>query len=389
MAALAACQFSFTNPAERLGVGQISGRTVADPLASGTAAPVGGISVSLKGSTYDQVTHDTGRFTLIPLPAGKHTLLFRKDTSLALVRHVEVGLGPGGQPDGVTLGDVLIPFAGSLSGTVSVTDHDGLAVDEASGETAEVAYGRFQLDAVSLGDHVIKVGLLDGATGDEWVGGPEGVTLGPGAEAAVTALGFLPLHLASSAPGTVRFRVVSLHPDIPASAIAITVSELLRGPLGGVPAPDPGGTVEVVAAEGVYQVQIAPPAAFAGVVPTPPAATAVVVAGELADLGTLYLVPVAVPAAAQLLCQAAEDCAPTGACAGGSCQGWSPPVVVPARTPLCQLRTDFCSPAQPCTTGAGLAGACASIGSGSYQACIPCGTECTADGIDIHLGSCP
>jgi hypothetical protein len=385
--ALAACQFSFTNPAERLGVGQISGRTVADPLASGTVAPAGGISVSLKGSTYDQVTHDTGRFTLIPLPAGEHTLLFRRDTSLALVRHVEVGLGPGGQPDGVTLGDLLVPFAGSVAGTTS-DDHDGVVVDETTGLTGDVGGGRFRLDAVSLGDHVFKVGEVYTSTAEEWVGGPAGLSLGPDAQSAVTVLGVIPVHAVTASPGSIRFRVVSLLPAIATADIAVTATEVLRGPLASVPTPGSDGQVQLEAAEGIYRVAIAPPAAHAGEVTAPPAATAVVIAGEVADLGTLYLVPPGMPAAAQLLCQAAGDCGPTGACTAGSCQSWAPPAVAPARTPLCTLRTDFCSPTYPCTTAEGLAGQCNAVGSGTYQTCVSCGTDCTADGIDLYSGGC-
>jgi hypothetical protein len=385
--ALASCQFTFSNPAERLGVGQISGRTVADPLATGKASPSGGISVSLKGSTFDQVTHDTGYFTLLPLPVGQHTLLFRRGTSLALVRHVEVGLGPGGQPDGVSLGDVLVPFAGSLTGTTAVI-HDGVVVDEATGLTGEVSGGNFRLDAVSLGDHVLKVGEVYSWTSEEWVGGPARLTLGPDAQAATTRLGIIPVHLATVATGAIRLRVVSLLPSIAAADVTVTVSEALRGPLASVPAPDAGGQVRLDAAEGIYQVAIAPPAAHAAEVTAPPAATAVVIAGEVADLGTLYLVPPGVPAAAQLLCQAPADCLPAGSCAAGSCRGWNPPPAAPARLPLCPLQMDYCSNGNACTTSDGLPGLCLAVGSGTFQTCVPCGAACTVDGTDLYTGGC-
>ena len=385
--ALSSCPYSFSNPVDRLGVGQISGRTVADPLATGKASPQGGISVSLKGSTFDQVTHGTGYFTLIPLPAGLHTLLFRQGTALSLVRHVEVGLGPNGQPDAVSLGDVLVPFGGSVAGTTS-DYHSGVVVDETTGLTGEVSGGRFRLDAVSLGDRVFKVGEVDTSTSEEWVGGPVGISLGPDAQAAVTELGVIPVHAVTASPGTIRFRVVSLLPAIAAGDILVTVTEVLRGPLASLPAPDAQGQVEFETAEGIYQVAIAPPAAYAGQVTAPPAATAVAIAGQVADLGTLYLVPPGLPAADQLLCQAAADCLPRGTCATGSCQNWSPPVVAPARVPLCPLRLDFCSATNPCTTAEGLPGQCQAVGTGTYQTCVPCGTECTVDGTDLYAGGC-
>jgi len=385
--ALTSCPYSFTNPVDGLGVGQISGRTVADPLATGQASPVGGISVSLKGSTFDQVTHDTGYFTLIPLPAGEHTLLFRQGTNLSLVRHVEVGLGPNGQPDGVSLGDVLVPFAGSVAGTTS-DYNSGVVVDETSGLTADVSSGRFRLDAMSLGDHLFKVGEVNTSTAGEWVGGPVGISLGSDAQAAVTELGVIPVHEVTPSTGTVRFRAVSLLPALAPSDILVTVSEVLRGPLAPAPAPAADGQVEVALAEGIYLVAIAPPSAQAGEVSAPPAATAVVIAGQVADLGSLYLVPPGLPAAAQLLCQVAADCLPGGTCSAGSCLNWSPPAVAPARTPLCQLRLDYCGAGQACTTADGLAGQCSAVSTGPYQTCVPCGTDCTADGIDLYVGGC-
>ena len=145
---------------------------MADLAVTGAAQAAPGVSVSVKGSAYDQVTHDTGRFTMIPLPAGRHTLLFRKGTEFALTRSVEVALGPDGQPDGVSLGDVEIPFAASVRGRLVGADSavGGTMVDETTGLTAP-APGRFQLDVLSLGEHVLKFGMVGVAPGEEWLGG--------------------------------------------------------------------------------------------------------------------------------------------------------------------------------------------------------------------------
>lgn len=382
--ALAGCQYGFSNPAERLRPGQVSGRAVSDPLSGGTPAPAAGISVSLQGSTFDQVTHDTGRFVLIPLPAGHHRLMFRQGTALALVRHVEVALGRDGQPEGVSLGDVVLPFAAAVSGSVTETFHDGVVVDEATGQLGSVYFGRFQLGGVSLGEHLLKVGLLE-PPDQEWVGGPIGFTLGPEAQSSVSRLAVLPVRPATAAAGLLRFRVASIAPGIDAADAVVSVAEALRGPVAGVPAPDAHGDVELSVPEGVYLVSIAPPAGATGV-PAPPPATGVVIAGETADLGTLYLVASSVTLAAQYLCQEQADCGQRGSCDAGACLGWAPPAVAPARLPLCELRSDFCSAGQPCTIG-GLPGLCQSPGGGE-QACIPCGTACTPDGTAVLGGSC-
>ncbi len=382
--ALVGCQYSYSNPAEQLRPGQVSGRAVSDPLGSGATAPAAGISVSLQGSTFDQVTHDTGRFALIPLPAGHHRLMFRQGTALALVRHVEVGLGRDGQPEGVSLGDVVLPFAAAVSGAVTEAFHQGVVVDEATGQVGSVYYGRFELGGVSLGAHLLKVGLVE-APDQEWVGGPIGFSLGPEAQSSVSRLAILPVRPATSAIGLLRFRVASIAPGIDAADAVVTVTEALRGPVAGVPAPDADGDVVLQVPEGVYLVSIAPPASATGV-PAPPPATGVVIAGETADLGTLYLVASSVTLAAQYLCQEQADCGQRGSCAGGACLDWTPPSVAPARLPLCELRSDYCSTGQPCTVG-GLPGLCLSPGGGN-QVCVPCGTACTADGTAVLTGSC-
>jgi hypothetical protein len=382
---LAGCQYGFSNPAEQLHPGQVSGRAVSDPLSSGTVVPAAGVSVSLQGSTFDQVTHDTGRFALIPLPVGHHRLMFRQGTELALVRHVEVALGRDGQPEGVSLGDVVLPFAAAVAGSVTETFHPGVVVDEATGQAGSVYFGRFELGGVSLGEHLLKVGLVE-APDQEWVGGPVGFSLGPEAQSAVTRMAVLPVRPATAATGLLRFRVASIAPGITAADAVVTVAEALRGPVAGVPAPDARGDVELTVPEGVYLVSIAPPSTASGV-PSPPPATGVVISGETADLGTLYLVASSVTLAAQYLCQEQADCGQRGSCDAGACLGWTPPAVAPARLPLCELRSDYCSPGQACTVG-GLPGRCLSPGGGD-QACVPCGTACTADGIAaLDAGSC-
>lgn len=392
--AFAACQFSYTNPAERLRAGEVSGRTVADLAVTGTAQPAAGVSVSIKGSAFDQVTHDTGRFTMLPLPPGRHTLLFRKGTELALTRNVEVELGPDGQPDGVTLGDVEVPFAASVRGRIAGGTQvvGGTAVDETTGLTV-AAPETFQLDVLSQGEHVLKFGLV-GSLGKEWVGGPVVVRLEPPDQSSVVRLADVVVHPATSSTGRIRFRLVSLHPQLAPAQMLVTVTEQVRGVLApdAVPAPDASGWVDLEAAEGIYQVAIAAPAPYDAAVAAPQPATAVVVAGELADLGSLYLVPPDVRAAAQYLCATGDDCGKGGVCTDGSCpRNWNPPPAAPASLPICPGPYD-CTAGTACFDDTGRPGFCVATAGTTYASCLGCGLgACTADGIATTLPSplCP
>jgi len=375
--ALAACKYGYDNPAERLEAGMISGRTVADPGATGTAHPSGGIGVSLKGSAFDQVTHDTGRFSILPLPPGQHTLLFRHGAQLALVRRVRVELGADGQPDGVALGDVPVPFAAVIEGTVDDTQHGGVVVDEITGLGGSVAGGAYRLQGASLGDHLLKFGLLDPGTGQAWVGGPLDLTLGDEQQSSIARAALVAVHPAAGV-GRLRLRLVSLQPGLAPADIAVTLEDLVRGPWPSVPAPDAGGRIELEVPEGVYRIAIAPPAAHAAEVTAPAPALTVVIEGEVADVGALYLVPPGVPLAAQRRCVDSADCSGLP-CLGGACSGWQPPPVLPASVPFCYARARLCTPGGACQLPGGVQGACFGV-SAAVQACAPCGAACTYDG---------
>jgi hypothetical protein len=376
--ALGACKYGYDNPAERLRPGLVTGRTVADLAAQGTPQPTGGIAVSLKGSAFDQVTHPpTGRFGMLPLPAGPHTLLFRRGTELALVRRVQLELGRDGQPDAVELGDVRVPFAGEIDGLVSDAVHDGLVLDETTGITAGAAGGAYRFQGASVGPHRLKAGLFSTALGLAWVGGPIDVTLGDEAQSAVTHAARLVVHPAAGT-GRLRLTVVSLHPDISPPEVTVTLEDAVRGPLAGVPSPDARGLVELDAPEGVYRVRLVPPATHAAEVTLADPATAVVIAGELADVGSLYLVPPGVVTLAQARCQDDAECGDTP-CTAGACERWTPPAVAPATLPFCFTRTDLCGAGRGCRTPYDEAGECLLV-STNRQACVPCGTRCALFG---------
>jgi hypothetical protein len=385
-AAAVACSYTYSNPAERLAAGEISGRTVADPEAQGVPHPTGGIAVSLKGSSFDQVTHDTGRFTMLPLPSGQHTLLFRRGAQLALVRRVTVALGPNGQPDGVTLGDVEVPFAGVIAGTFTGAEHAGVVVDETTGLTATAIAGRYQLDGASLGDHRLKLGIVSTGDGKAWVGGPLDLTLGDEAQSSVTRAAVVAVHEASGTGG-LRLRVVSLDAGIAPGDVSVVVEDVIHGPVAPAPVPDARGDVDLTVPEGVYKVRIEAPPAHAGGVTTPAPATAIVLQGETAEVGSLYLVPPGVIQLAQLSCQSAADCGPL-ACLDGRCLDWAPPPYVPAGIPICSGFRGICGPGQPCTTTDGVPGGCFDA-SGGAQVCVPCATSCALDGTSVLRAASP
>jgi hypothetical protein len=150
--------------------------------------------------------------------------------------------------------------------------------------------------------------------------------------------------------------------------------------------------MELQLPEGIYRLGVAAPPPYVASVSAPPAATAIVIAGEVAELGSLYLVPPSIPAAAQYLCQTDEDCGEGNPCDGGTCySGWVPAMAAPASLPLCPGSYD-CNVGGFCSDGAGLDGICVEVGGGKYPVCLACGQgSCTADGIHVTPPSekCP
>jgi hypothetical protein len=369
-----ACSYSYSNPAEQLGAGQISGRTVA--AGSPAAAPVGGVSVSLRGGAFDVVTHDTGRFTLLPLPVGTHVLLFRNGTAQALRREVTVGLGRDGQPEGVTLGDVAVPAAASVRGKALIPGSGsatGLALDEGTGLTADLDVG-YGFGALALGDHRLRFWAVDPGDGQtphpQWVGGPLPVPLaGDDAEQQKT---LVPLTLRpASGTGTLTFRIVAVGASYPLAQVAITGL-----PGGAAAVPDGDGRVTLELPEGLYRIGLTAPAGSSAA--PPPPATAVVMKEAALDLGVLYLVAPGVVQSALLSCVDRADCGPQGLCAAGRCEGWTPPSPAAATLPVCTVYLDIACGG---TCPNGLTGECVFLPNGIHAACLACGTCCTPDGV--------
>lgn len=385
LAVSAGCNYSFGNPAESLQAGEVAGRAVAD------SKGVAGASVSLRGSALDQPTRPNGRFGVLPLPAGRHTLVLRSGTSRAALREVVVGYGGDGQAEGVTLGSVALPAASALSGTVTSlgsASTQGVAVDGATGIAVSVSGASYRIDGLPIGSHRVVVATHE-VLGPTWLAGPAEIEITEAEAGLDKVVAPLPLRSATSSTGSLLFRVSSTVSGLAAADAPVRVWDADGTPLT-VPAPDSNGDRELTLAEGVYYVEVRAPASYTDV-PAPARRTAIVLADELADLGAFTLADDATIAAARLSCHADADCAP-GACTAGVCTGYTPPEAAPATAPLCADLSACWGPGGDCTVpGENVAGSCvANPADGTWGFCIPCGTACTPDGLaTLSAAACP
>jgi hypothetical protein len=387
---LAACSYSYRNSAESLGPGEVGGRAVAG------AQVLPGVAVSVRGSDLDVAGRASGRFALLPLPVGRHTLVLRKGKERVLQQDVEIAWGRDGQPEGVWLGDVELPAAAGVAGDAAVPDgtplaDDGIAVDELSGAIAMLSSGptgSYAIDGLALGLHRIRVHAT-AAGGTAYVGGPADVALGPADSGTRRTLVSLALHPASNGPtdtASVSFRlaVVGDAPGLDPGAVQVTG-------LGQPVALQSNGFAQFDQPEGRWTLGIALPAGLAGVSPPPPV-TFVAVAGDALDLGTLYAVADSARAKVALACHGDGDCSP-GTCSAGSCVGWTPPTEAPASVPYCGDEAVGCSAGQPIGSDLPHAFTCLAATAGGTTG-VACGACCTPDGIETlcappGAGGCP
>jgi hypothetical protein len=398
---LAGCSYTYQNPAEGLAPGEVGGRTVA-----GVDVLADGVAVAVKGAALDASSRQNGRFAMLPLPVGRHTLMFRKGKERALQRDVEISWGKDGQPAGIWMGDVTVPVSAGLYGECAgppgvLLADNGVALDEVSGAIVPLhggSYGDFTFEGLSVGDHRVRIFVTD-SLGGRYVGGPVSVTLLPSDSGTVKAMTRFPLRAASTDPATtatVKFRF----------SVAGSVSGLQLGSLTvtGLPVPvtfQSDGSAQVDLPEGLWTLGITLPGAAAAT--APPLVTFVALADAVIDLGTLYAVSDAAQAQASLACHADADCAPSGTCVQGLCQGWAPSPAAPASLPPCDLEQ------LGCAVGAPLGGVwngatssydppytmtCAADVAGTWAVGVACGSCCTPDGLATvcgaaGVGGCP
>jgi len=381
--ALAACSYSYKNPAEALSPGEVSGR-----MASGGAA-LDGVAISARGSPAGSASRASGHFALLPLPVGRHSLMFRKGLGHALQLDVEVAFGKDGKAEGVWLGDVELPAAVSIAGRCvpppgEVLAGNGVAIDEVSGAIAIVdASGDFVLEGLGVGEHRIRV-WSPGTGVAPLVGGPASITFVATDAGTRKTLTEVPLHLAQAATGTVTLRFAVM------GDAAVPVGGLTVSGIGQAVPFQSSGFAQVDVPEGLYTVQIGLPAGSGGVTPPPPVPF-VALAGLDADLGTLYAATDGALAQAALSCHGDAECN-GGACQSGICTGYTPPDLALASTPACDATLLGCTPG-PLGSGPSPALACVTAPS-SLHVGVACGSCCTPDGLETAcapagVGPCP
>jgi len=408
--AAAGCLFDYQNPAEQLRAGEASGAVVADRNATGSLAGFPGVSVSLKGAAYDQTTRETGRFALLDLPVGRHTLLFRKGTTWSLERDVEIAFGKDGQPEGVDLGRVVLRYSAAVEGRFDLPAGlnlaSGVAVDETTGQTAVLVGGgpsnpnqsTYRFPALDVGTHLLKVAARDDL-GGTWVGGQAVVTIADADQGTTKVVAPIPPH-ASAATGRLRFRVqVVGNLGVPVSSIGVFISPDpdLLSPI----APDTQGYVDVTVPEGLYQVLLVPGAGTPRVVHAsvqaatavgaplaPPAAFGVVILGKVAEVGSVYLVSDLAVQGSIRECVTAADCGGL-TCAARQCLDYQPKPGAGATLPFCTACSYSAAGNNTCAAAPGLGGGCTPAGF-----CDPgCqGVVCTTDGsstLGFPPGICP
>jgi hypothetical protein len=388
---LAGCSYAYRNPAEQLGPGEVGGRTVA-----GIEVVVDGVAVAVKGAGLDATSRANGRFAMLPLPVGKHTLMFRKGKDRALQRDVEIAWGKDGQPQGLWMGDVTVPATVGLRGSCEVPSgaalaENGIAVDEVSGAAVPVdaSSGEFGFDGLSVGQHRVRVYATD-AHGVPYVGGPAEVTFLDSDAGTLKRLSRLALHPASAdvarrSSVTLRFAVAGAVPGLSLGAVTVI----------GLPVPvtfQSDGFAQVEVPEGLFTVEVVLPGGVTGVSP-PPRVSFVAVDGQTIDLGTLYAVSDAAASQAASSCHADADCAP-GTCSQGRCTQWTPPVQAPASVPWCNLDALGCRAGTPLGGVQNVSGGfgppytmtCAAYDGGTQTVGVACGASCTPDGVAVVTG---
>ena len=283
----------------------------------------------------------------------------------------------------------------------------------------------FRFPMLALGTHLIKLQAIDTLLG-KWVGGQVVVTITEADQGTTISLANVAAR-AAAATGRLRFRVQAI-----GLALSPTQVQVFLSPNPGLnpitPASD--GSVDVTVPEGLYAIQLVPPAtapplaksapgsrtplasfaplAAAAPVPTvsPPLVYGVVLQGRVAEAGSVYVASDTTILASLTSCRSGDDCGGL-ACTASTCVGLVPvPPPVPASTDFCAgclyAGLDLQTGAQPaCQAGPGIPGICRCPGptagvdcalragdptltpAASYCEPRVCGFACTPDGTSL------
>jgi hypothetical protein len=386
--ALAGCSYSYRNPVEALAPGEVGGRTVA-----GSEVLIDGVAISVRGAALDGLSRSNGRFSMLPLPVGHHTLMFRKGLERALQREVDIGYGQDGQVQGIWLGDVAIPASVGLTGGCAPPEghwlaENGVAVDEVSGAAVPVSAGSpgaFTFEGLAVGQHRIRVYATD-QVGVEYVGGPANVEFLVSDAGTRKTLARIPMHRVAKAPpvpATVRITL-----GVSGSLPGLKLSDLEITGLPSKPVVGSDGSSQVEVPEGLWTLGVKLPASLTSVTPPPPV-TFVALAGMTVDLGTLYAVTDPAQSLASRGCRADADCAPGTCTASHVCDaGYQPPQQAPASTPFCDLDWRGCTAGQPLggvwndtTSSYDPPVTLTCVQAGAVTVGVVCGSCCSPDGV--------
>lgn len=407
-----ACSYDFTNPAEELDAGEVTGRVVADLSGTGTLDAVSGVTAQLKNSYLADTTRDTGRYFLFGLEPGRHTVVFTKGTTWAVQRDVEIGWGSDGQPEGVVFPDIEMKQAVTLSGTVVlesgftfITYPTVVVVDEETGvpgtvKSVDTVAGSvvYEFKGAPVGRHRIRVAIAADISGcyatvpiptcetrsSTFVAGPLTIDVPETSAGLSLPLVDLTAVQPSPTPGKLRFAVATLGGSYtgPWDLTVDTTPVPLATPY--APTPDSSGWVELDLPPGLYVVTPRLPVTYSGTLTNPPTANAVVISDQTTELGTFYFEDASIAGLGSEACIVDADCGTTGPCVDGRCSG--------AMTPQACISGDFsteCANADylcsmngistPCSGGAGLCGRAPDL----TWVCIPTGTlHCLWNGVE-------
>lgn len=337
---LGACSYDFSNPAEELDSGEVTGRVVVD--VSGSLQPLAGVTVKLRNSFDSVTTRANGTFFLLGLQPGRHVVQFEKPNFIptdgwAITREIEVAWGSDGQPEGVIIGDVQVRYPVNVGGTLLLPASAvangfaysslSAAVDEVTGAIGTVTTGvapntfDFQFDGLPVGPHRFRIVV----SGIETVGlatfpvsyalGPIDWNVGTSQERSTIAI---PPATGTSATGfgKLRFKVVA--PTALTGTFGYTATVTRSGGAGGpeVCSVYSDGTRECDLAAGAYAVDVVP---GGGAFSAPTGLVGIVSADLTTDLGTIYVTDDTVTSRADLACLVDADCGPGSSCSGGQC----------------------------------------------------------------------
>jgi hypothetical protein len=387
----AGCSYRFDNAAEALGAGEVRGRAVTQRRgAPGAVDPAADVSVGLVSSGAAQASRPTGSWSLLGLPQGTHTVIFRKGVDLAARRDVTIGLGSDGQTQGVLLGDVVLYSTAVVAGQAVLPVGIGLggAVDLTTGFTAPMDWnGTFTFPAMEVGDHALALWMQDLSVPPvQYVAGPIPLTVTEADQQTTKSLSSIPLAQASGTGQLqLRLRLLGAPSGVGVQNLQVSVSGITPAP---TVAAD--GTVYLTAVpEGFRRITITAPAATDLV--GPPELSAVVFHDQLTDLGSVYVVSAAFADQSQRACAVQADC-PTGPCQAGACTGWtSLPTVISPAVAVCDRALD-CSPDPPgsaCSSPPGT-GCASANATAALHLCVPCQSTCNLDGqATLHGAACP